>query len=140
MEENQYRRACDRCHDHKLRCKRNGVNSCVRCLKARANCVFSPSLRARKSQPAPAADDEGGNQSVSLTALVNKNSRPRKSISMSGASPSAAEHLQLAAEPDGTTSPLHIHSNPQETNKELAAFVFGDYMLTCRWLSLYRFC
>lgn len=48
----QLRRACDRCHSQKLRCKRTGGGNCDRCEKTGVTCVFSPSRRMRKiSQP-----------------------------------------------------------------------------------------
>lgn len=65
MFEPQSRRACDRCHAQKLCCKREGNDSCLRCMKANIKCVFSPSLRSRKAQcrqnkdfqPAPSVQD-----------------------------------------------------------------------------------
>jgi len=51
------RSACDRCHSQKLRClKRTDVDGCIRCHKARATCIFSPSLRKFRS---PDANDFG---------------------------------------------------------------------------------
>ncbi|KAI0413003.1 hypothetical protein F5X98DRAFT_379179 [Xylaria grammica] len=44
------RRACDRCHDHKLACKRMNNGTCERCLKANQACTSSPSLRYRKKR------------------------------------------------------------------------------------------
>ncbi|KAK2601842.1 hypothetical protein QQS21_004625 [Conoideocrella luteorostrata] len=45
-----YRRSCDRCHDQKLRCKRdNHSQSCQRCLRAKAKCTFSAPQRSRPS-------------------------------------------------------------------------------------------
>ncbi|KAK9772060.1 hypothetical protein SCAR479_11223 [Seiridium cardinale] len=37
-----YRRSCDRCHDQKLRCRRDDTyQSCQRCQRAKAKCTFS---------------------------------------------------------------------------------------------------
>lgn len=44
----QSRKACDRCHDLKLRCHRNESGQCSRCARAGANCLFSPSNRGRR--------------------------------------------------------------------------------------------
>lgn len=43
------RRACDRCHTQKLRCKRiEGHNTCVRCGNANLTCIFSPPGKNQK--------------------------------------------------------------------------------------------
>ncbi|KAI0535908.1 hypothetical protein GGR58DRAFT_503798 [Xylaria digitata] len=42
------RKACDRCHDHKLGCRRADKGPCERCLKANLPCTSSPSLRYRR--------------------------------------------------------------------------------------------
>ncbi|KAJ5726661.1 uncharacterized protein N7483_008018 [Penicillium malachiteum] len=79
MDESQFRRACDRCHNHKLRCKRNGASGCARCIKAGVNCVFSPSLRGRKSRQGPAGDNEG-DQSVRSAASLNSNAQQQDNV------------------------------------------------------------
>ncbi|KAK2798321.1 hypothetical protein FQN50_008877 [Emmonsiellopsis sp. PD_5] len=39
----QIRSACDRCHAQKLRCeRRHGQDSCARCVRLEASCIFSP--------------------------------------------------------------------------------------------------
>ncbi|OTA93979.1 hypothetical protein M434DRAFT_11202 [Hypoxylon sp. CO27-5] len=44
------RSACDRCHGQKLRCMRTASGgACVRCVKARATCTWSPSLRCKRN-------------------------------------------------------------------------------------------
>ncbi|KAI0383341.1 hypothetical protein F5Y04DRAFT_251094 [Hypomontagnella monticulosa] len=44
------RSACDRCHGQKLKCTRGSSGgACVRCIKARAICSWSPSLRCRRT-------------------------------------------------------------------------------------------
>ncbi|KAJ6013693.1 hypothetical protein N7540_008284 [Penicillium herquei] len=48
MYEQPSRQACDRCHDLKLRCHRNDSGKCSRCVRAGANCLFSPSNRGRR--------------------------------------------------------------------------------------------
>ncbi|KAJ5423605.1 hypothetical protein N7491_008821 [Penicillium cf. griseofulvum] len=48
MYEQPSRQACDRCHDLKLRCHRNESGGCSRCVRAGANCLFSPSNRGRR--------------------------------------------------------------------------------------------
>lgn len=49
MAEQLQRRACNRCHGQKLRCRRANLgSSCLRCLKAGADCVFGLSMRTRK--------------------------------------------------------------------------------------------
>lgn len=48
MYEQPSRQACDRCHDLKLRCHRNESGECSRCVRAGANCLFSPSNRGRR--------------------------------------------------------------------------------------------
>lgn len=48
MCEQPSRQACDRCHGLKLRCPRSNTEKCSRCLRAGANCVFSPSNRGRR--------------------------------------------------------------------------------------------
>ncbi|KAI0424391.1 hypothetical protein F5Y09DRAFT_142497 [Xylaria sp. FL1042] len=47
------RSSCDRCHAQKLKCpKEPGSATCARCLKAGANCIFSPAGPAwRRSSP-----------------------------------------------------------------------------------------
>lgn len=46
------RRACDRCHTQKLRCKRiEGHNTCVRCANANLTCIFSPPGKNHKQHP-----------------------------------------------------------------------------------------
>lgn len=46
-----YRLACDRCHAQKLRCRREwSGGGCVRCIKAKVQCVSSPSLRVRRGE------------------------------------------------------------------------------------------
>ncbi|KAJ5613793.1 hypothetical protein N7528_007447 [Penicillium herquei] len=79
MDESQFRRACDRCHNHKLRCKRNGASGCARCTKAGVNCVFSPSLRGRRSRQGPAVDNEG-DQFVCSAASSNSNAQQRDNV------------------------------------------------------------
>ncbi|KAH8160694.1 hypothetical protein CIB48_g7551 [Xylaria polymorpha] len=44
------RKACDRCHDLKLACRRTSEGQCERCLKANRSCTSSPSLRHRKKR------------------------------------------------------------------------------------------
>lgn len=39
------RQSCDRCHNRKQRCVRNGNEPCLRCKAARKECVYSPPLR-----------------------------------------------------------------------------------------------
>jgi hypothetical protein len=43
-EEVRRRAACDRCHAQKIKCptRRQGQDSCDRCLKAKTPCFFSP--------------------------------------------------------------------------------------------------
>ncbi|KAJ5097461.1 hypothetical protein N7456_008182 [Penicillium angulare] len=48
MYEQPSRRACDRCHELKLRCHRSDEEKCSRCLRAGSSCVFSPSNRGRR--------------------------------------------------------------------------------------------
>lgn len=48
MAESLNRKACDRCHDQKLSCKRIGDGICDRCLRLNAECRSSPSLRYKK--------------------------------------------------------------------------------------------
>ncbi|OAQ99936.1 hypothetical protein LLEC1_04312 [Akanthomyces lecanii] len=48
MAESLNRKACDRCHDQKLSCKRIGDGICDRCLRLNAECKSSPSLRYKK--------------------------------------------------------------------------------------------
>lgn len=49
MTEGPIRRACNRCHTQKLSCKRLGNEPCERCVRLKAECKSSPSLRFRKS-------------------------------------------------------------------------------------------
>lgn len=49
------RRACDRCHTHKLSCQREASGQCTRCLKANATCTTSPSMRNRRHRQATRA-------------------------------------------------------------------------------------
>ncbi|KAK5635908.1 hypothetical protein RRF57_011620 [Xylaria bambusicola] len=44
------RKACDRCHGLKLRCRRLDKEQCERCLKANQTCTSSPSLRYYKKK------------------------------------------------------------------------------------------
>lgn len=45
------RRACDRCHGQKLRCKRESIDgSCVRCQRAGVQCVPRPSRSQRRTR------------------------------------------------------------------------------------------
>ncbi|KAK2737811.1 hypothetical protein FQN57_007369 [Myotisia sp. PD_48] len=45
------RQACDRCHSLKLRCTTTTDNqSCARCTRASAQCVYSPSMRGLRPQ------------------------------------------------------------------------------------------
>ncbi|KAI0515153.1 hypothetical protein F5B22DRAFT_656339 [Xylaria bambusicola] len=44
------RKACDRCHGLKLRCRRLDNEQCERCLKANQTCTSSPSLRYYKKK------------------------------------------------------------------------------------------
>ncbi|PMB71814.1 hypothetical protein BM221_001910 [Beauveria bassiana] len=48
MSESLNRKACDRCHNQKLSCKRIGKGVCDRCLRLNAECKSSPSLRYKK--------------------------------------------------------------------------------------------
>ncbi|KAK7428998.1 hypothetical protein QQZ08_004405 [Neonectria magnoliae] len=51
MAEPVTRSACDRCHGQKLSCRRgNKDEPCERCLRLKAECTSSPSLRFRKQQ------------------------------------------------------------------------------------------
>lgn len=50
MTESPIRRACNRCHAQKLSCKRSGDEPCERCIRLKAECKSSPSLRYRKNQ------------------------------------------------------------------------------------------
>ncbi|KAG4433413.1 hypothetical protein IFR05_011099 [Cadophora sp. M221] len=51
------RAACDRCHSQKIKCpRRDGLEICERCMKARTPCVFSP-FRQKKI-PEEDADEE----------------------------------------------------------------------------------
>jgi Fungal Zn(2)-Cys(6) binuclear cluster domain len=57
------RRACDRCHTQKLRCKRiEGKNYCVRCTRAELTCIFSPPGKNQKQ-----ASSSGRNRTASTT-------------------------------------------------------------------------
>ncbi|KAK7998991.1 hypothetical protein PG991_014666 [Apiospora marii] len=51
------RRACDRCHTHKLSCQREASGQCTRCLKANATCTTSPSMRNRRHRRSTRAAD-----------------------------------------------------------------------------------
>ncbi|QKX58589.1 uncharacterized protein TRUGW13939_05714 [Talaromyces rugulosus] len=97
MDEGQFRRACDRCHNHKLRCKRNGASGCLRCIKAGVNCVFSPSLRVRKSRQGPAVDSEEGDQSLSSAADSNSNAKQQDNVP----GPTTNQMLHSVSDPDG---------------------------------------
>lgn len=44
------RKACDRCHEQKLGCKRLPDGRCERCVKMKMDCKSSPSLRDAKKQ------------------------------------------------------------------------------------------
>lgn len=48
MAEGPIRRACNRCHTQKLSCKRVRNEPCERCVRLKAECKSSPSLRFRK--------------------------------------------------------------------------------------------
>ncbi|KAH7319582.1 hypothetical protein B0I35DRAFT_429347 [Stachybotrys elegans] len=50
MADNVIRKACDRCHAQKLSCKRTGEEPCERCVRLKAECKSSPSLRYKKQQ------------------------------------------------------------------------------------------
>lgn len=55
------RAACDRCHSQKTKCPRTpGQNTCDRCLRAKAICVFRP-FRQKKL---PEESRENENESV----------------------------------------------------------------------------
>ncbi|KAI9146703.1 Isoflavipucine cluster transcription factor [Paramyrothecium foliicola] len=48
----QNRRACDRCHQSKLKCVVDGVQKCRRCIRNDTECIFSPATRSRRqTQP-----------------------------------------------------------------------------------------
>ncbi|KAI1771027.1 hypothetical protein F4818DRAFT_430923 [Hypoxylon cercidicola] len=46
----QNRRACDRCHQAKLKCVREGNRKCRRCERNDSECIFSPPTRLRNRQ------------------------------------------------------------------------------------------
>ncbi|EPE09338.1 fungal transcriptional regulatory protein [Ophiostoma piceae UAMH 11346] len=57
MAEGPIRRACNRCHTQKLSCKRVRNEPCERCVRLKAECKSSPSLRFRK----PSNSNSGNN-------------------------------------------------------------------------------
>lgn len=73
------RSACDRCHSQKLRCRKlPDSGQCVRCAKARAQCVFSPANRGFRSNPeAERVAQSAGNGVVESISSSNP-SEPEK--------------------------------------------------------------
>ena len=56
-DEVRLRAACDRCHSQKIKCpRREGSETCDRCMKARTPCIFSPFRQ--KKHPEEDADEE----------------------------------------------------------------------------------
>ena len=89
MDEDIRRRsACDRCHSQKLRCpKRQGTDTCDRCMKSGASCVYSPFRQKKEPQGAGSSTDshtplsnvcpgkDNGNIKISTHQSGNKRKR-----------------------------------------------------------------
>ncbi|KAH6640084.1 hypothetical protein BKA67DRAFT_588574 [Truncatella angustata] len=69
------RKACDRCHEQKLSCKREGAAECVRCSRAGHTCTTSPSLRNRTRRKNVYKIRASSTQQESMKAL-----RPTRSV------------------------------------------------------------
>ncbi|ATY62559.1 Fungal transcriptional regulatory [Cordyceps militaris] len=65
----RYRRSCDRCHDQKLRCRRDdGAAVCERCVRAKSKCTFTAITRAKP--PVPAFVHSGYADMVAAPAMM----------------------------------------------------------------------
>ncbi|KAJ6788081.1 hypothetical protein PWT90_02528 [Aphanocladium album] len=66
----EMRQACDRCHGKKLKCIRQTEGpSCVRCSKAKADCIFSPATRPNRL---PQAVDSTSSSSAAASDWGNE--------------------------------------------------------------------
>lgn len=73
MAEGPIRRACNRCHTQKLSCKRLGNEPCERCVRLKAECKSSPSLRFRK----PSNSTSNGCKPSSIRHIGNSQQEQR---------------------------------------------------------------
>lgn len=73
------RLACDRCHGHKLRCRRGPKDNqaCQRCIKAGERCTYSPPLRlgrpANKSNPGAGSSSQSSSSSNKKGSVTRPN-------------------------------------------------------------------
>ena len=105
------RSACDRCHSHKLRCsKATGTGSCERCLKLRAQCIFSPTMRGLV-RPGP-------NQTRGRRPFNEMNHEGRASLTTDG----------LKQMQDGLFDPMLLDwiSMPAQSGQEMQGFDPGE--------------
>ncbi|KAI8627367.1 hypothetical protein F5Y19DRAFT_442809 [Xylariaceae sp. FL1651] len=87
----QLRRACDRCHQAKLRCLRDdNINGCQRCLHAKVDCLFSPPVKQRRQTRAWTSG------AINITTWDNSSSSvPRSTASLRSRRVAAARETSV---------------------------------------------
>ena len=128
-DDNDYRRACSRCHSQKLCCRRATAATCARCMKAGVQCIPRPLLRARK-----------GRVSSMKTSIAGENvsqhlysSQPRH-ISCSPASDDSQSRWFSSLTSSGMSPPcsLFSHSGIRPTVPILSTLMRTKVMLCAK--------
>ncbi|WEW59171.1 hypothetical protein PRK78_004640 [Emydomyces testavorans] len=112
------RLACDRCNSLKLRCSKvAGSEICVRCTRASAACIFSPSMRGLRPQAKERdlQSSNGGNTSISQ---ISSHQATNDLVEFNGFHEMSSQIRQHQSNRDPVSYPQgnSIHSN---TNTEV---------------------
>ena len=86
MTDGPIRRACNRCHTQKLSCKRVRNEPCERCVRLKAECKSSPSLRFRKPSNGNSTSNSAGKSSGRYTTSSYRDQQTPKRSSHIGLS------------------------------------------------------
>lgn len=119
-----YRRSCDRCHDQKLRCRRDDAyGSCQRCQRARAKCTFSGAVPSQANNANNTNNNNGNNDFPTF---------PHSGDVPNGASQDMAETAALTSGvntgPSSLTSPDHrLRRVPKSQQSSLPALATGRH-------------
>ncbi|RYP09306.1 hypothetical protein DL764_001353 [Monosporascus ibericus] len=144
------RTSCDRCHSQKLRCpKEPGIATCTRCLKAGAQCVFSPAgpaARRAVSAVVPvcentfsfqaSVDDGMGTQfdwqqldfgyALPTTPEITQNGQPETAREAASSGSSTSENSRSAYVRQLTTLATDLDKVYREMPAAPVAHMFGD--------------
>ncbi|KAJ3567182.1 hypothetical protein NPX13_g6861 [Xylaria arbuscula] len=119
------RRACDRCHGLKLRCRRSDGEQCERCRKANQTCTSSPSLRHHKKKSPRGRTIGSMSRPIQIRpgpieATGDAPPLPPQRERVSCDSMSQSEQAPAAASPFEDTANKHIARPPSLPGAELS--------------------